>query len=245
MWPESGGTVASWGAPTSFWTYLSGNSSHTTGRYRLSRREAQQLLADLWSGKISLGALSSLEESTSRALEGVVSDVAQSVKRAGVVNMDETGWREDNGRAWLWTAVVEGMSLFHINPRRSGDVVDKMLGEDFSGKVGTDRYSAYKRIPVEQRALCYAHLKQNFQALVDRGGEAVSVSRWGLQEFGRVFSLWHSYCDGDLKDVTAFPLGVYFISGSVPTLPMAIILLSISYSSNWLLVIFAPVFFAA
>ena len=70
-----------------------------TGRYRLSRREAQQLLDDRWSGKISLGALSCLEEATSNALEGVVSDVAQSVKRAGVVNMDETGWREDNGRA--------------------------------------------------------------------------------------------------------------------------------------------------
>ena len=169
-----------------------------TGRYRLSRREAQQLLADLWSAKISLGTLSSLEEATSHALENVVSDVVQSVKRAGVVNMDETGWREDNGRAWLWTAVVEGMSLFHIDPRRSGDVVDKLLGEDFCGVVGTDRYSAYKRISVKQRALCYAHLKRNFQALVDRGGEAAPVGRWGLREFERVFGLWHGYCNGEL-----------------------------------------------
>jgi len=169
-----------------------------TGRYRLSRRETQQLLDDLWSAKISLGTLSSLEEATSCTLENVVSDVAQSVKRAGVVNMDETGWREDNGRAWLWTAVIEGMSLFHINPRRSGDVVEKLLGEDFSGVVGTDRYSAYKRIPVKQRALCYAHLKRNFQALVDRGGEAACVGHWGLREFERVFGLWHSYCDGEM-----------------------------------------------
>ncbi len=57
------------------------------------------------------------------------------------MNMDETGWREDNGRAWLWTAVVEGMSLFHIEPRRSGDVVEKLLGEDFSGVVGTSLLS--------------------------------------------------------------------------------------------------------
>ena len=169
-----------------------------TGRYRLSRREAQQLLDDLWSGKISLGALSSLEEATSHALENVVSDVAQSVNKAGVVNMDETGWREDNSRAWLWTAVIEGMSLFHINPRRSGDVVENLLGEDFSGVVGTDRYSAYKRIPVEQRALCYAHLTRNFQGLVDRGGEAASVGQWGLVEIGRVFGLWHRYRDGEL-----------------------------------------------
>ncbi len=177
---------------------LMATAAMLTGRYRLSRREAQQLLDDLWSAKISLGTLSSLEEATSCALENVVSDVAQSVNRAAVVNMDETGWKEDNGRAWLWTAVAEGMSLFHIDPRRSGDVVEKLLGEDFSGVVGTDRYSAYKRIPVEQRALCYAHLKRNFQALVDRGGEAASVGRWGLRELERVFGLWHSYCDGEV-----------------------------------------------
>ncbi|MFQ6026916.1 MAG: IS66 family transposase, partial [Dehalococcoidia bacterium] len=169
-----------------------------TGRYRLSRREAQQLLDDLWSAKISLGALSSLEEVTSGALKNVVSGVAQSVKRAGIVNIDETGWRENDGRAWLWTAVVEGKSLFHIDPRRSGDVVEKLLGEDLSGVVGTDRYSAYKRMPIEQRALCYAHLKRNFQALVDREGEAASVGRRGLRELERVFGLWHSYCDGEV-----------------------------------------------
>lgn len=177
---------------------LMATAAMLTGRYRLSRREAQQLLDDLWSAKISLGTLSSLEEATCHALENVVSDVAQSVKRAGVVNMDETGWREDDSRAWLWTAVVEGMSLFHIDPRRSGDVVEKLLGEDFSGVVGTDRYSAYKRIPVEQRALCYAHLKRNFQALVDRGGEAASVGRWGLRELERVFGLWHDYRDREV-----------------------------------------------
>lgn len=148
---------------------LQATAAMLTGRYRLSRRETQQLLEDLWGVKISVGALSKLEEATSRALEGIVDDVAQSVKRAGVVNMDETVWREDNARAWLWTAVTEWVSLFHIDPRRSGDVVERLVGDEFRGVLGSDRYSAYKRIPIEQRALCYAHLKRNFQALVDRG----------------------------------------------------------------------------
>ena len=146
--------------------------------------------------KISLVALSKLEEATSDALLGIVDDVAQSVKGALVVNMDETGWREDNARAWLWTAVTEAVSLFHIDPRRSGDVVERLVGDDFRGVVGSDRYSAYKRIAIKQRALCYAHLKRNFQALVDRGGEAGTVGRWGVREIGRLFNLWHSYRNG-------------------------------------------------
>ena len=65
---------------------LQATAAMLTGRYRLSRREAQQLLEDLWGVKISLGALSKLEEATSDALLGVVKDVAQSVKGALVVN---------------------------------------------------------------------------------------------------------------------------------------------------------------
>ncbi|MFQ6027224.1 MAG: transposase, partial [Dehalococcoidia bacterium] len=40
--------------------------------------------------------------------------------------------------------------------------------------------------------------KRNFQALADRGGEAASVGLWGLRELGRLFGLWHSYCDGEV-----------------------------------------------
>jgi transposase len=57
--------------------------------------------------------------------------------------------------------------------------------------VGSDRWAAYKRFPAEQRALCYAHLKRDFKALVDRGGEAAPLGRWGLAEIERLFVLWH------------------------------------------------------
>ena len=35
------------------------------------------------------------------------------------------------------------------------------------------------------------HLKRDFQALVDRGGEAEPIGRWGLAEIERLFALWH------------------------------------------------------
>ena len=60
--------------------------------------------------------------------------------------------------------------------------MDALLGADFTGVVGSDRWSAYSRFPAEQRAICWAHLKRDFQALVDRGGEAEPIGRWGLAE---------------------------------------------------------------
>jgi len=41
------------------------------------------------------------------------------------------------------------------------------------------------------------HLKRDFQGLVDRGGEAAPVGRWGLTEIERLFALWHCFRAGD------------------------------------------------
>lgn len=169
-----------------------------TGRYRLSRREARQLLQDLWGVELSLGGLSQLEGATAEVLAPVVAEAAQTIERAGAVNVDETGWREENRRSWLWTAVTQDVSLFRIEASRRGAVVEQLLGKGFSGVAGTDRYSAYDRIPLEQRALCHAHLKRNFQALVDRGGEGAKVGNWGLRELGRLFALWRRLRRGEI-----------------------------------------------
>jgi transposase len=72
-----------------------------------------------------------------------------------------------------------------------------MLSPDFAGVVGSDRWSAYSRFPAERRALCWAHLERDFQALVDRGGEAEPIGRWGLAEIERLFALWHRFRAGD------------------------------------------------
>src|SRR5205814_1478433 len=76
-----------------------------SGRYRLSRREVRQLLQDLWAVRVSLGAVVRQEQAQSAAIAPIVEAAQAAVQQADVVNMDETGWRQDKRRAWLWTVV--------------------------------------------------------------------------------------------------------------------------------------------
>src|SRR5215216_669914 len=71
-----------------------------SGRYRLSRREVRQLLNDLWAVRLSLGAVVRQEQVQSTALAPVVEEARAAVQQAVVVNMDETGWRQEQRRAW-------------------------------------------------------------------------------------------------------------------------------------------------
>src|SRR5262249_31768796 len=100
-------------------------------------------------------------------------------------------------RAWLWTVVTAELTMFRIDRSRGGAVVEALLGSDFAGVVGSDRWSAYNRFPADRGALCYAHLKRHFQALVGRGGAAEPIGRWGLAEVERLFTLWHRFRAGE------------------------------------------------
>src|SRR5205807_1533100 len=73
-----------------------------------------------------------------------------------------------------------------------------LLGEAIRGVVGSDRWSAYSRLPLEQRQVCWAHLKRDFQKLVDRGGPAHAIGQVGLEVVECLFADWWSFRRGEL-----------------------------------------------
>ena len=144
---------------------------------RLSHRIMAELLERLFGLEISVGQVSRLQRIGREALQPGVDEITATVRTSEVVNMDETGWRENGRRAWLWTAVGTAATLFAVRASRSRNVVKELLGETFAGIVGSDRYSAYSDLPDERHQFCWAHLLRDFQALVDRGGGSARIGK--------------------------------------------------------------------
>ena len=166
------------GVPTrSFGPSLQAVLATLAGAYRLSKRQIQQLAADLFGLSISTGMISKLEQQSARALAAPYQELADAVHQAEVVNIDETGWRENRRKAWLWVTVTAMATVFTIAASRSGQVARTVLGDKEDQVVGSDRFSVYNWIWAFWRQICWSHLRRDFQAMIDRGGEAGVIGR--------------------------------------------------------------------
>jgi transposase len=134
----------------------------------------------------------------SAALRAPVEEARAYVREALSVNADETSWREKLKKAWLWVAATALVTVFAISRERSGEAARQLLGEDFVGFVGSDRWSGYNWVDINLRQLCWAHLRRDFQKWVDRGGAAKPLGRALLRQTRKLFELYHQWRDGTL-----------------------------------------------
>jgi transposase len=162
-----------------------------SGKYHLSKRETVGILDDFYSVDIGLGSVPKLEKRTSAAIAPAVEEARTYVRSQPIANQDETGWREEGKKAWLWVLATQSVTVFLVDLHRSAEVAKKMLGVDFKGILTTDRWSAYNWLENRYRQLCWAHLLRDFQAFVERGGEAQVLGEVLLAYTHQMFSFWH------------------------------------------------------
>ncbi len=193
------------GVPTrGYGPRLSAVVSLCSGKYRLSKRLIQSIMADLLGIELSLGSVSNLEQEMSSALAAPVEEAAAHVQKQSVANADETGWFEGRsngraGRAWLWVVTTAFVTVFRVAHSRGAEIARELLGESFAGLLGTDRWSAYAWVDAARRQLCWSHLRRDFQGFVDRKDAGSLVGACLLREFGQMFRLWHRIRDGTIS----------------------------------------------
>ena len=171
------------------------------GPYHLSRRLIQQLLADVFGLKVSLGTVSNTEAVLTDAMAPAHQEVADGVRAASVLNMDETSHTHCARRHWTWVAVTRALTFFLIRDSRSAEVAREILGESQSAILGADRYSAYGWVDPTRRQLCWAHLLRDFTRMRERPGLSQSVGKSLLKLSATLFEHWERYKQGLIERV--------------------------------------------
>jgi transposase len=170
--------------------------AHLSGARHDSKRGVEETVEALFGVPVALGTVAAIEQETSAALAAAHAEAVAAVRAAPVKNVDETGWKTFGRLCWLWAAVTDTVACFRIHAGRGWDGLRALLGDAPAGVVGSDRWAAYNRPAVRDRQVCWAHLKRDFRAMVDRGGPAKAVGNELLCFVEDLFLCWHRIRDG-------------------------------------------------
>jgi transposase len=92
--------------------------------------------------------------------------------------------------------------VFRIVHSRAGAVARDLLGEEPRPIVISDRFPGYEWIKLGSRQICWAHLRRDMQAMIDRDGAGAEVGRRLLWQSGKLFAAWHKARDGTIRRST-------------------------------------------
>jgi len=159
-------------------------------RNRVSRRDTTELLRELFGAALSTGSIDAIVQHAGEALAEPHAQLADQIRSASVVNIDETGWRLRGGKRTLWGALTLRAAVFRIAEGRHRREAQALLGEDFSGVACSDRWWAYDYLDPERRQLCWAHLVRDFTAHSEGLGAQKEFGAAGLRVTGRLFAAW-------------------------------------------------------
>jgi transposase len=172
-----------------------------TGVYHLGRRRAVELLSDIVGVRVSLGALSAVEERVSCAVQPCVDEAWDRVRAADVKHTDGTSWYQGGVTMALWTLAASGVTVFKILANSTKNTLRPLYGA-LNGILVSDRAKALNFWAMAQRQICWAHLLRKFIAFSERAGPSAAFGKKLLDYTGLVFDYWHAYKQGKLDHAT-------------------------------------------
>jgi transposase len=175
---------------------LTATLSYFAGCHGVSKRGVEEIAAAVFDAPVSLGTVVNLEHEVSAALAAPHREALAAVQQAAVKHGDETSWKLAGQLCWLWAAATAGVVAFVIHAKRSAAGLTALLGAEIQGILCSDRWGVYNRVPAARRQVCWAHLKRDFQKVVDRGGPSVAVGQQGRLIVKKVFAAWHAFQAG-------------------------------------------------
>jgi transposase len=135
--------------------------------YRQSKRRTAEFLGAILGQPCCPALTVKIQNQVTSALRPLYEEAAAELPAQDRLNIDETATKQENGKAWLWTFVARRFTVFAVRPTREATALDDLLGDEFHGVVTCDRAKMYWQVGRLQ--WCWAHLKRDFQAMIDGG----------------------------------------------------------------------------
>ncbi|MCM1984609.1 IS66 family transposase [Lyngbya confervoides] len=166
----------------------------------LSWLKQRYLVETVFGIPLSQGSLAKMHQWFCESLYPSYERWWQYIQSPGVRCVDETSYRLDGVNYWMWVATSETVCVLFLAPTRSSKEVKSLLGDDFSGILSSDCWSAYGLQEAAYKQKCLAHIERE---LVSLASSRFAANRYFAQQ---VFIILHSarqayqqYHDGEIS----------------------------------------------
>jgi len=131
--------------------------------FRQSKRRTAEFLETLLGQPCSTGLTVKHQNLTAAAMEPACRQLVEQLPGQAQLGIDETATKQASHKAWLWTFVADGFTVFGIRLSRSAKILSDLLTAEFSGTINCDRAKMYWSLgldapPRHRLQWCWAHL---------------------------------------------------------------------------------------
>ena len=167
------------------------------GCFKQSKRRVALFMEQVLDQPCSVGWVVKLQHQATAALRPAYDELAAQLPTEPVLGIDESPTKEAQVKSWLWTFVAGGYTVFALRTTRAATVLHELLTDAFDGVVNCDRAKMYWQMGRPQ--WCWAHLKRDFQALIDHPDRQVKRLGHDLMRPTReLFRHWARCRDGTI-----------------------------------------------
>jgi transposase len=170
------------------------------GCFRQSKRRVALFLTQVPNQPCSPGWVVKLQNQATAALRPCYEELAAELPEEKQLGIDETPTKQGPDKAWLWTAVATTFTVFALRTTRAATVLTELLGTAYGGVVNCDRAKMF--YSQSRLQWCWAHLKRDFQAVIDSNdGVRKRLGHDLMRPTRKLFVLWARSRDGTLTRV--------------------------------------------
>lgn len=167
------------------------------GCFKQSKRRVALFLEEVLNQPCSPGWVVKLQNQATAALTPVYEELAARLPDERVLGIDESPTKEGRQKSWLWTFVASTFTVFAHRTSRAATILQELLTDFFGGVVNCDRAKMYWNVGRPQ--WCWAHLKRDFQALIDHPDHQVKrLGRDLMRPTRELFRQWARCRDGTI-----------------------------------------------
>ena len=127
----------------------------------LPYRKICELFKEMAGLTVSPGGISQALARISHWLGVEKAVLLEAIRGSPQLHVDETGWRLDGKKSWVWALVNQRLAYYHVDRSRARGVLKELLGTEFNGTLITDFFSVYLNLPYRMQK-CLVHLLREF-----------------------------------------------------------------------------------